>query len=231
MEEQRKKLRFPTELAYILSIITLALGTALMERSDFGISMVVAPAYLLYLKLSSVWSFVTFGMMEYTFQALLLAVMMLILKRFRVYYLFSFVTAVLYGFTLDGFMALIRLFDVSGIPLRLIFYVFGALFCTLGVALAFRTYFPAESYELIVKELSAHFKIDIHRFKTFYDCTSCLVGVILSFAFFGMWHFEGVKIGTLICALVNGQIIRVWSGLIDKNLELYDRLPFRRFFE
>ena len=46
MEKQRV---FFTELAYVLGILALALGTALMERADFGVSMVVAPAYLLHL--------------------------------------------------------------------------------------------------------------------------------------------------------------------------------------
>ena len=35
-----------------------------MEKADFGVSMVVAPAYLLYRWLSPAWSFVTFGMAE-----------------------------------------------------------------------------------------------------------------------------------------------------------------------
>ena len=45
------------------------------------------------------WSFVTFGMAEYCLQAVLLLAMCLLL-RFRVSYLFSFVTAVVYGFVL-----------------------------------------------------------------------------------------------------------------------------------
>ncbi len=28
----------------------------------------------------------------------------------------------------------------------------------------------------------------------------CLTGAWRSFAFFGMWHFEGVKLGTIVCA-------------------------------
>lgn len=43
---------FYTEAAYFIGLVTLALGTALMERADFGMSMVVAPAYLVYLKVS-----------------------------------------------------------------------------------------------------------------------------------------------------------------------------------
>ena len=57
----KRQLVFSTELAYILGILTLALGTALMERADFGVSMVVAPAYLLHLKVSQFYLFFTFG--------------------------------------------------------------------------------------------------------------------------------------------------------------------------
>ena len=43
---------FYCELAYFLGIVVLAFGTALMEKADFGMSMVVAPAYLIHLKIS-----------------------------------------------------------------------------------------------------------------------------------------------------------------------------------
>ena len=69
------KKRFSSELAYVLGIIFVAMGVVFMEKADFGVSMVVAPAYLLYRWLSPTWSFVTFGMAEYCLQAVLLLVM------------------------------------------------------------------------------------------------------------------------------------------------------------
>ena len=59
---------FYTESAYVAGTVLLALGTALMEKADFGMSTVVAPAYLLYMKLSQSFPFFTFGMAEYTLQ-------------------------------------------------------------------------------------------------------------------------------------------------------------------
>lgn len=64
-----KRRTFYTELAYILGLIVLAFSAALMEASDLGVSMIVAPAYLLHLKLSQAFAFFTFGMAEYTLQA------------------------------------------------------------------------------------------------------------------------------------------------------------------
>ena len=59
---------FPAEAAYILGILLLAFGTSLMTVADLGLSMVVAPAYLLHLKLSEWFPAVTFGRAEYIVQ-------------------------------------------------------------------------------------------------------------------------------------------------------------------
>ena len=57
------KKKFSTELAYVLGIVLVAWGVVLMEKADFGVSMVVAPAYLLYRWLSPAWHFFTFGIL------------------------------------------------------------------------------------------------------------------------------------------------------------------------
>ncbi|MCR5825480.1 MAG: DUF6198 family protein [Oscillospiraceae bacterium] len=221
---------FFTELAYVFGILALALGTALMERADFGVSMVVAPAYLLFRRLSQLFPVFTFGMAEYTLQACLLVVLCLVLRRFRVSFLFSFVTAVVYGLTLDGCIALIALLPGGGMAARLAWYLVGMLVCAVGVSLLFHTYLAPEVYELFVKELSAKTGADIHRVKTVYDCCSCAVAVALSFAFFGLWHFEGVKLGTVLCALVNGSLIGVCTHLLEARFVFRDALPLRRWF-
>ena len=226
----KRQIVFWAELAYVLGILTLALGTALMERADFGVSMVVAPAYLLQLKVSQVYPFFTFGTAEYCLQAALLIVLCLALRRFKVSYLFSFVTAVIYGFTLDGCMALIALIPGEGFAFRLLFYALGLIVCAVGVSLLFHTYIAPEVYELFVKEVAAKSGAEIHRVKTIYDCCSCAVGMALSFAFFGLWHFEGVKLGTIFCALVNGATIGVCSRFLESRFVFEDKLDLRKNF-
>jgi len=224
------KKRFPTELAYVFGIVFVAIGVVLMEKADFGVSMIVAPAYLLYRWLSPAWSFVTFGMAEYCFQAVLLLGMCLVLRRFRISWLLSFATAVIYGFVLDGFMLLGAYLPIDAIWQRAVWYVLGMLFCSAGVSMMFHTYISPEVYELFVKEVSGHFHIEIHEFKTAYDCTSCLVGLVMSFAVFGMWQFVGVKWGTILCAFINGWIISRFSRLYDALWQFEDKLPWRAFF-
>ena len=225
------KKKFSNEIAYLFGNIFVAIGVALMERSDFGVSMVVAPAYVIYRKLSLVFPFFTFGMAEYSFQAVLLIAMCLVLRRFRVSYLFSFVTAVFYGVILDIVMLPAAYLPSDGVAPRTILYVLGMVACSIGISMMFHTYISPEVYELFVKELAKKLRMPIHRFKLYYDITSALLAVALSFAFFGFGHFVGIKFGTVLCALFNGPLIGAISAYYDKHFEFYDVKNWRHYFE
>ncbi len=221
----KKKVLY-TELAYVLGMVLLAFGAAFMTISDFGVSMIVAPAYLIHLKVSEFLPFFSFGMAEYTLQAVLLFVMMLVVRKAKVSYFFSIVTAVLYGFILDGAIAVVSLLPVNT-ALRVFFYIVGLLLSSMGVSFFFHTYIAPEVYELFVKEVSVKFEIDISKVKTVYDCASCVVSILLSFAFFGLWSFEGVKLGTVICALLNGTLIGVWNKACENIWDFKDRFDIK----
>ena len=221
---------FYTELAYVIGLTALAFGTALMERADFGMSMVVAPAYLIYLKVSSTLSWFTFGMAEYCFQAFLIIVLALVLRRFRRKYLFSFVTAFIYGNVLDLMIRAVGLIPGEGILPRTGFYLSGMIFCAVGVSLLFTTYISPEAYELFVKEISSTYNLNINKTKTVYDCCSCMVAIVMSFIFIGFGHFEGVKLGTVFCALVNGWLIGQCTRLFEKHFDFTDAFGLRKIF-
>ena len=231
MEGKEAKPIFSNELAYVVGIIAVAFGVAFMEKANFGVSMVVAPAYLLYLKLSPMYPFFTFGMAEYTLQFVLLVIMVVILRKFRLSYLFSFVTAVVYGFTLDFCMWSVNGIDAQPVWARLVMFLGGMVLCSIGISFFFHSYVSPEVYELFVKEVSHHIGMDINRFKTIYDCSSCAISIAMSFAFFGLWHFEGVKLGTVFCALVNGSMIGAVSRFLEKRFEFKDYFKLRKYFE
>ncbi len=222
---------FFTELAYVLGIIALAFGTALMQQADFGMSMVVAPAYLLHLKISQYLPWYSFGVSEYVFQAVLLIVISLVMGRFKKSYIFSFATAVIYGMTLDLSISIVELIPPYGMVARIVYYVLGMTLCAIGVAMLFHTYISPEAYELFVKEISNKWNKDISKVKTIYDCCSCLLAIALSFAFFGLWHFEGVKIGTIIGTLINGWLIGRFGGVMEATFDFKDCMKFRKIFE
>ena len=214
-----------SELAYFIGIFVLALGTAFMEKADFGMSMVVAPAYLIHLKVSQYLPFFSFGVSEYVFQALLLALLSLVMGKAKKSYLLSFATAFLYGTVLDGAIRMVGLLPWTGILWRGIFYIAGLVICSVGVALLLRTYLPPEAYELVVKEFSQKFQMTIGKTKTIYDCCSCLLGIVLSLVFFR--GFIGVKWGTIVCAIINGWLIGRISVFLEKHFVWKDAFALR----
>ena len=218
----KKKKTFYCEIAYILGIIVLALGNSFMARADFGMSMVIAPAYIIHLKVSEFAKFFTFGMSGYVFQLLLLIVLFFLVRKFEKRYLFSFVTAFVSGMVLDAVMSIVSMIPFNTVVWQFVFFAIGLIVSTTGVALLLHAHFPPEAYDLFVKEISRKYDISIAKVKTIYDCCSCALGIVLSLVFFG--GFVGIYWGTIVCAVLNGWLI----GKIGRFLE--NRFVFKSAF-
>ncbi len=225
-----KKHVFYTEVSYVLALVIMAFAAAFTEKADFGMSMVVAPAYILHLKVSEVLPWFSFGVAEYVFQGLLVLLTVILMRRFKLSYLFSFVTAVLYGTLLDGAMTVIAALPDGTFLIRVLWYVLGTVLCSFAVSLFFHTYLSPEAYELIVKEIARKFGVNINKVKTVYDCCSTVLGIVLSFCFFGFGVFKGVKLGTILCALINGFLIGRFTKLLERFFEFRNKWNIERYF-
>lgn len=225
----KKKRVFYSELAYVIGILLLALGTAFIEKANFGMSMIVAPAYLIHLKISEFWPFFSFGMSVYIFQAMLLCLLALTLRKLKKSYILSFVTAVIYGIVLDLLISFVALIPFARLIWRIVYFALGLCICTAGITLLFHTYFPPEAYELVVKEFAEKLHQPIGRVKTAYDLLSCALGVALSLIFFG--RFVGIGWGTFVCAALNGFLIGRCGKLFEKLFDFKDGLKLRSVLE
>lgn len=224
-----KRLYMSSEAAYLLAVVLLALAVSMLSAADFGISMVVAPAYLLSLKLGVV----TFGQAEYLIQAGVFVLLCAVLRRFRPVYLMSFVTCLIYGAVLD-LWRMLPCFDPSvtepgsmALWLRLMMFVTGVLLTSFSVALFFKTYLYPQVYDFFVKSVAFRYGIRLSVFKTAVDITLLLTSVVMTFCFFG--RPEGLGWGTLVMAVMNGSIIGFFSGLLDRTVGFRPR--FARFAE
>src|SRR5699024_12618644 len=54
------------------------------------------------------------------------------------------------------------------------------------------------------------------------DCLSCVIAIAMSFLFIGFGRFEGVKLGTVLCALINGRLIGKCSRFFEKHFDFVD---------
>ena len=223
---------FYTEISYVLGLIIMAFGAAFTELANFGMSMIVTPAYILHLRVSEILPWFSFGVAEYCMQGLIVLLTIVCVRRFKFSYLLSFVTALLYGTILDRAIYLVSFCKSDSMGMCIVWFVVGTILCSVAVSLFFHTYISPEAYELIVKEISSKFSININKVKTIYDCISVSLAVVLSFAFFGFGVFRGVGIGTIICALINGYLIGRISAFLEQKFEFVNKLDerFTRIF-
>ena len=222
-----KKIKISSEITYFLAIALLSLAMAILSAADFGISMIVAPAYLLSLK-TGVFSF---GQAEYAIQAGVFIVLCLVLRRFKLVYLSSFITCLVYGAALD-LWRLIPFFNPAvtapgsmATPLRVAMYISGVLLTSFSVALFFKSYLYPQVYDFFVKAVSARYKVKLSALKTGVDLSMLATSVIMSLCFFK--KFVGIGWGTLIMAPIDGTLIGRFSRFLDKTCDFPPR--FQKF--
>lgn len=213
---QDKKIKISCEITYVFATVILALSVAMIALSGFGLSMIVAPAYLLSEKLG----FITFGQGEYIIQALLFIVLCIAMKKVKIAFFSSFLSGVIYGVVLD-LWRMIPFFNTDittpeslSIVVRIALFVVGMLTTSFSIALYFKTYLHPQVYDFFVKAVSDKYKISRAKFKTCFDLIFFTLSVILTFAFFG--KIVGINFGTLIMTVFNGAIIDVCNKLLDK---------------
>lgn len=228
-----KKIRVYSEVVYLLANVLLALAVSMLTAADWGISMIVAPAYILSEKLG----FLTFGQSEYVIQALLFVVFCLLMKRVKAVYFSSFITCLFYGVVLDLWRTVVPLFNPAVTtpgsmdwPVRAVLFVVGMLLTSFAVALFFGTYLYPQVYDFFVKGISKRFARDRAKFKTIFDLSCLAVSCVMSFLLFG--KLVGVGVGTLLMAIINGSLIGFFSKWQEKHLTFVPLFPrFAQKFE
>lgn len=213
-----KKITLHSELIYILATLILSFSSAMQTAANLGISMIIAPAYIVSQKLT----FLTFGQSEYLVQGLVFIAFCVLMKGFKPVYLVSFGTALFYGAALDMWRTVIPAFNQSvtvpgsmPMPARIAMLGSGMIITATAVALFFHTYLYPQVYDFFVREVSKRYKKDRTKFKIAFDTSCLVVAVALSLLFFG--KLVGVGVGTVIMTLLNGRLI----GFFDKKLDKY----------
>ena len=219
-----KKINKMNEVAWLCGTLCCAFGVALCTKANFGLSMIAAPAYIIHVFMQEFFSWYTQGTSEYIWQTLLLVVLCIIVRRFKVKYLLTFACAVIFGFAVDGFLFLLG----GGAPydsmlVRIIAFVLGEVITAFAIACNFRTSLPLPVYELLVTETAKRYNIATDKVKQANDIIMLALSVILAFAL--NQSFKGIGIGTIIITAVNAPIIMGIGKVLDKYCDFSPRFP------
>ena len=230
------KIKKSSELLWLLGTVFVALGVAICSKANLGVSMIAAPAFVVYEAIAPLWNGFSVGMTEYIIQGLMLVVLCLAVRRFNWRYLLAFAVAVIYGYTLNLFLWLLGGVSFNAVWLRWAMLLVGDAVTATGVACFFRTYMPLQVYELFVAEVASRFKLNINKVKWSFDMTLLVISLVLAFTLFGDaktfdWStigsssFHSIGLGTLVTTAINSPIIALVGKGIDKIFDPSPRFP------
>ncbi|MBQ4598976.1 MAG: hypothetical protein IJB19_03605 [Clostridia bacterium] len=219
-----KKLQKMNEAAWLLGVLLCALGVALATKANFGLSMIAAPPYIIHIFMENFFPWYSQGTSEYIWQGVLLLAMCIIVRRFRVKYLLTFVCAVIFGLAVYGFLWLLGgSAAYATLAARIAAFCISEVITAVAIACYFRTDLPLPVYELVVSEIAKCYSLNMNKVKQANDLIMLALSLILAFVL--NRSFAGIGIGTIIITLVNASLIALAGKILDTYCDFSPRFP------
>ncbi len=215
------------ELSFAFGTVLLALGTVFQAKADLGLGSAVAPAYVL----SEAVGFIPPGTMCYIFQGALVLLIFILLRRFKLEFVATFLSAVIFGLFVNLFTDkfLVNLTEPTLLQ-RWEFFAIGSVISSLALAFLFNSCFPPQAPELFAREVSRLLGWSVYKGKYVFDICFFFLSLALSLIFFGEVRVIGV--GTFVSAAVNGPMITFFGRLMERWLDFSPVFPrVARLFE
>ena len=209
---------FRGELALVIIAVLNSFAVDLMLFSGFGISSISSVPYVI----AKVLPDLSLGTWTYLFQTALVAVLMLLRRKFVPSYLLSFVVGVAFGKMMDVHMLWISRLPVSP-PLSVLYLAVSFLALSLGIGLSNHCRLPIIPTDLFPRELAVILERPYRAVKTAFDLSCLTLTVLLSLLF--LHGLAGIGIGTVLCALTMGRSVSA-AGKV-----LTDRFTFTSFLD
>ena len=200
------------EAAWVVGNILCAIGNCLVSKSAFGLSPIIAPAFVMNRRLV----FLTVGVCEYIIQGLLLLLCCIIIGKFRAKFIATICNILFYGMAFDTVNYLLGFIQPANIVGRIICATIGTIITGFAIALMLRTYIPPSAYEIFVKEISIAKNISLGKIKLIFDASMLALTFILMFTLLGGFHVDIIGPLTVISAFLNSVLIAFFGRFLDK---------------
>jgi len=216
-----KKINKLGEASWIVGNILCAIGNCLVSKSAFGLSAIIAPAFIMHYKIG----FLSVGVCEYIIQGILLALCCLIIGKFKGKFIATICNILFYGACFDAVNYLLSPIQPSTVVTRIIVAAVGMLITGFAVALMLRTYIPPSAYEIFVGEVAVAKGINMSRMKLAFDTGMLLLTVIMMFVLLGGFRLDIIGPITVIAAFLNSVLIGFFGKIIDKYCDFSPAIP------
>ncbi len=207
----REKYTIKNIIFYAVGMLIAALGVCLIARANVGISPVTSFAYLI-----TVITKLSLGTTQFIWNIALIVIQIILTrKEYEKIQLLQLATSILFSLFIDLWMPLTAQWDYTFLSIfgRSILFAIGMVICAFGLsamAASDLLLLPGDGVARVVaKKLNWPFG----RGKIVIDCACVALTIIVSFVV--LHRLESVKAGTVIAALVIGNIVRLfmrWFG-------------------
>ena len=193
-----------------LALFITALGTSLLIRSNLGASPVACPAYVLSCiegeKLS-------FGVLTFLMHLVFVVFQWVLLgKNFKFKILLQIPLGILFGFFTDLTMSITKPLQwessIEGFAARFLQMILASTLIGIGISIQVRCRTLLLAGEALTSTIAQVAEKEFGKIKIFCDLFLVLIGLFLSFLFFGLWRTDFVGIGTLFSTVFVGFVVR-----------------------
>ncbi len=200
------------ELALLVAVIINSFSVVLMLYSGSGISAISSVPFAF----SEAFPHFTLGTWTYIFQALLIASLMQLRKKFVPSYLFSFAVGFVFSQFLDLFELYINLLP-QDFSWRVLYFAISYILICIGIALSNRCGLPIIPTDLFPRELAQIIKVAYAKIKITFDVTCLAITAALTFVLIG--HVDGLGIGTILAAFTMGKGVALAGNYLDEHFK------------
>ena len=219
-----KKIGKMAEMAWVIGTVLCAFGVVLCTKSGLGLSMMAAPPFIMHVTFRDLLPWFTQGTAQYLFEGSMLLIMCVLIRRFRLKFLLSFLSGVIFGVVLDLWLLVMGgNGQYVSMAARVLSFAAGIGCISLSVAFMFRTYLPPQIPELFVMKVAESFRKDQPRIKLILDLSCLALSFALALLLTG--KLTGIGVGTVVIAVANAPLIRLWSKPVDKFFSFEPMFP------
>ena len=236
------KIKVHKETLYVLSLMLAALSIAMSVVANLGTSVYTVPALALASKihgaLPPTWNPGVISVIgsqpfsELIIQTMFLIIFCIIIRKFRPFFLLSFVTTFIYAVMLYGFQWIPAFWPeiVHNYPLavRIVLLLSAIIIMSISVTCSLKGYLYPPTVTFVQKGVIQHFNIKHEGlFFLVYDFVFMILSIFIIYAVYQDWQFWNYNLsyGTLANVLLCGPLIGVFSKLFDKAFETKTLLP------
>lgn len=197
---------------FIAGVILSALGISLITKAGLGTSPITSLAFVLTFIFPH--SLGVFTMMVNSVMFIIQAA--LLGKAFQKIQLLQLPAALLFSVCIDGWLRLLSYWQTGGYMGEMLMLLLGCVFLGLGIALEVIPNVLILPGEGLVRVIAGLTGWRFGRVKTGFDMTIVISAVVVSGLVMG--HVSGIREGTIIAALLVGNISHFFIGKVSSAL-------------